>query len=311
MSRRHIIYIPGKDPKPPVEQHTSLLWRALLEGVRRAQPSVADDLSHHSTHFELIAWNHHYYHASANIDSDLPWINAILEKKEPTSQDIADAHAWHLKLDRLLYNIIDYFPFLLKFLAKDLRDAAEDTQNYFKNKDNIACEVRELLKQQLRPILDNDEPVLVIGHSLGSVIAYDTLWELSHLEKIKGKVSLFLTVGSPLGMNYVQHRLMGSQYHSEKSYPRNIQRWENISAVGDITALDRSFADDFSEMLNLGLVGSIKDHCHDIYNFFRNDDGLNCHRSYGYLTNPVMGKVIADWWLGAATDSNGKTQIEK
>jgi hypothetical protein len=23
---------------------------------------------------------------------------------------------------------------------------------------------------------------------------------------------------------------------------------------------------------------------------------LNCHRSYGYLVNPAVGNIIADWW---------------
>lgn len=48
-------------------------------------------------------------------------------------------------------------------------------------------------------------------------------------------------------------------------------------------------------MLDLGAIESIEDHCEGIYNFFRNEEGLNCHRSYGYLVNPAVGKVIADW----------------
>jgi hypothetical protein len=44
----------------------------------------------------------------------------------------------------------------------------------------------------------------------------------------------------------------------------------------------------------------ITDHCDDIYNFYRNSDGLSCHRSYGYLVNPAVGEVIADWWQQSA-----------
>ena len=97
-------------------------------------------------------------------------------------------------------------------------------------------------------------------------------------------------------MSYVQHRMAGHKYTGSKRYPVNIRRWVNISAQGDITALDRVFADDFSEMKELGLLESITDHCEGIYNFFRNEEGLNCHRSYGYLVNPAVGKAIADWW---------------
>jgi len=47
-------------------------------------------------------------------------------------------------------------------------------------------------------------------------------------------------------------------------------------------------------MLERGLVESIEDHSHGIYNFFSSDEGLNCHRSYGYLVNPAVGSIIAD-----------------
>lgn len=134
---------------------------------------------------------------------------------------------------------------------------------------------------------------------MGSVIAYDTLWELTHLEHLPGKVDLFLTLGSPLGMHYVQRRLNSYKMKNEQKYPTNIHRWVNISSVGDISALDRVFRDDFSHMLELGIIESIEDHSEAIYNFFRNDKGLNVHRSYGYLVNPTVGYIIADWWRHA------------
>ena len=52
----------------------------------------------------------------------------------------------------------------------------------------------------------------------------------------------------------------------------------------------------FGEMIDLGIIDEIRDHCKGIYNFFHNEEGLNCHRSYGYLVNPAVGKIIADWW---------------
>jgi hypothetical protein len=137
--------------------------------------------------------------------------------------------------------------------------------------------------------------VLLVGHSLGAVIAYDTLWELSHQEGLKGKVD-FLTLGSPLGMHYIQRRLLGMNKHGEKSYPEMIRRWINLSAEGDVAALNRNLNESFHAMLELGLADSIEDHSHGIYNFFRSDAGLNCHRSYGYMVNPAVGSIIADWW---------------
>lgn len=303
MNQPHIIFVPGKNPKPSPDQHQTLLWRTLLEGVRRAEPQVADNLSQHIESFKLIAWNYLYYHTRKDINRDLPWIDALINQHSPTEQDIKEAKATHRKLDRFLYNIIDRLPFLLKLLPSDLQSTAEETKRYFQNVNNIACDIRERLKQELRPILKNKNTnsVLLIGHSMGSVIAYDALWELSHLENLQGKIDVFLTIGSPLGMNYIQRRLIGNKYTGKKKYPTNIQNWVNISSEGDVTALDRIFADDFGEMRKLEIIGSIEDHCEGIYNFFHNEKGLNCHRSYGYLVNPAVGKVIADWWQRCKT----------
>lgn len=300
MNQRQIIFVPGKNPKPSAEQHQKLLWRSLSEGVRRANPEVAGELSQHTENFKLIAWNYLYYHKNKDISREIAWVDALINQHGPTEQDIREANAWHLKLDRILYTIVDRLSFLLHLAPKPIQSTAKETMRYFHNKNNIACEIRELLKQELRPMLVNNGKVLLIGHSLGSVIAYDTLWELSHLERLPGKVDLFLTIGSPLGMNYVQRQLMGNNQTGKKKYPTNIRHWVNISSVGDITALDRIFADDFEPMLLLGIIETIKDHCDGIYNFYRNEKGLNCHRSYGYLVNPAVGKVVADWWLRSA-----------
>jgi hypothetical protein len=295
MPDKHIIFVPGKNPKPAPEQHKALLWRTLVEGVRRADPESVKSLTENKDHFHLSDWNYLYYHQYKDINQDLPWIDALLNSHGPGKQDIEEANSFHIKFDRLLYSVADYFPFIIRFLPQAIRLTAKETSRYFNNEDNIACDVRAKLKDILRPLLANGDRILVIGHSLGSIISYDTLWELSHLEQLKGKLDL-LTIGSPLGMNYVQKRLMGHAENGAQRYPTLISHWTNIASVGDVTAVDRVIYDDFSEMIKLGIIDTLEDHCKGIYNFFKNDQGLNCHRSYGYLVNPAVGKVIADWY---------------
>jgi len=299
MNNKNIIFVPGKNPKPVPELHKKLLWRSLLEGIRRSEPELVSDISAHFDCFKLIAWNYLYYHQTKDVSRDLPWIDALINKHGPTAEDIEDTKTWQRKLAKFYFSAGDIFPFVIPLLPKVIRHIQIETRRYFRNENNIACEIREVLKQELRPMLSTNENVLLIGHSLGSVIAYDTLWELSHLEQLPGKVDLFLTLGSPLGMNYVQRRLMGHNQKGEREYPNNIRHWVNISSVGDITALDREFRDDFSHMLEFGIIESIEDHSEAIYNFFRNEQGLNVHRSYGYLVNPAVGYIIADWWRHA------------
>lgn len=295
MSTKHIIYVPGKNPKPQAVAHRELLWKVLIEGVRRADNNMANTLQSKYTQFHLINWNYHFYHRYKDITSEIPWVDGLINKHGPTEQDIDESNSWRNRLGRLLFLLADHIPLLIPLLPEEVNSAATEMSRYFNNVDNIGHEIRKLLKQTLRPLIEKNEPVLLIGHSLGSVIAYDTLWELSIDEGLHGKVD-FLTIGSPLGMHYVYRRLMGINKYKDNSYPKLIRRWINISSEGDIIALERDFHLCFKEMLDRNLVNSIEDHSQGIYNFYRSDEGLNCHRSYGYLVNPAVGSIIADWW---------------
>ncbi|MBD3671134.1 MAG: hypothetical protein HUJ29_10205 [Gammaproteobacteria bacterium] len=305
MTRKTIIYVPGKNPKPEPEQHKSLLWRSLIEGVRRADPTLFETVQQNEENFHLIAWNYLYYKQYKDITVDIPWIDALMYRHGPSDADMREARQWHRQLDRLLYNIADRLPFVIKLMPEALRTNAEELNRYFNDEEGIAREIREPLKQLLRPRLQDGERILLIGHSMGSVIAYDALWDLSHEEQLPGKLDCLLTIGSPLGMNYVQKRLRGAGESGTRRYPTLLRHWINLSSVGDVVALDRNVADDFQPMMELGLIDSIEDHCSGIYNFFRNDEGLNCHRSYGYLVNPAVGAVITRWWQGEAQSFGG------
>ena len=295
MTTKHIIYIPGKNPKPQAAQHRELLWKTLLEGVRRADEQVAGELQDHLQQFHLISWNYLFYQRYKDITPDIPWIDAVIHQHGPSELDIKEANSWRIRFDRMLFNLADHMHFIIPFLPKDVKSAASEINRYFENLDNIASDIRKLLKHTLRPLIQKNEAILLIGHSLGSVIAYDTLWELTHMEGLHGKVD-FVTIGSPLGMHYVQRHLMGMKENTKKTYPKLIRNWVNLSSEGDVIALERDFHSRFEPMIKQGLVKSIEDHSHGIYNYFRSNVGLNCHRSYGYLVNPAVGSVIAHWW---------------
>jgi hypothetical protein len=103
---------------------------------------------------------------------------------------------------------------------------------------HIGSRTRNVLKPPLREAVDRGDRVLLIAHSRRSVIAYESLWELDHLETLPQCVDCLLTIGSPLGMHYVQRRLIGMAHSRPRIYPRNIGRWVNIAAHGDLVALD-------------------------------------------------------------------------
>lgn len=193
---KKIIFVPGNNPNPEEALHRKLLWRTLVEGVRRADSAVADTLQESHAQFHLVNWNDLYYHSHKDIATDIPWVDALINKHGPTEQDIRDANSWNVWLNRALLTMGDDIPSLIPLLPEVVRTTADEISRYFNDTDNVGSEIRGLLKQTLRPMLHDQDDVLLIGHSLGSVITYDTLWELSHQERVNGKVDL-LTLGSP------------------------------------------------------------------------------------------------------------------
>ena len=101
-------------------------------------------------------------------------------------------------------------------------------------------------------------------------------------------------MGSPLGQRYIQKRIKGNDETGASRYPDRIRRWINLSAVGDLTAIDPELGHDFAEMTELGLVDAIDDR--EIYNWFRWNGVLNTHSEYGYLANAETARIVVDWW---------------
>ena len=197
---------------------------------------------------------------------------------------------------RGLHRLADRVPLLIDWLADaDTRSNIDDSVRYFENRDGIADRIRALLAAELQSAWAAGDRVLLMAHSLGSVIAWDTLWQLSHVAspgRADAGIDLFLTLGSPLGTRFVRRRLLGAKASGARRYPQGIHRWRNLAGLGDLTALGHRFADDYAEMRRLGLVEEISDQT-DLVNPFRGQEGLNVHKCYGYFVSAVTGAAIA------------------
>lgn len=295
-----IIFVPGKNPKPRPDQHREQLWRCLVRGVERADPELAVELGRHPGMLELASWNYLYYRQYKSLDRDLPWIEHLLLRDGATDAEREQTHSVRVRLGRLMYWVADWFPMLIRFAPDPaVKATVAETRRYFENTRNIASQIRQVLKDQIKAAWSENRKILLIGHSMGSIISYDSLWELGREEGYQGKIDLFLTIGCPLGMRFVQHRLVDAKIEDETRYPNNIRRWINISSMGDLTALDPYLAGDYEDMVNRGLVENIRDEHRDVYNYFVDGKGLNVHRSYGYLVNEKVGAAIAAWLRSA------------
>jgi hypothetical protein len=122
-----------------------------------------------------------------------------------------------------------------------------------------------------------DDTRVIVGHSLGSVVAYEVLFAHPHPQ-----VSALVTLGSPLGLrNVVFDRLrpapaavMGSKRDMGAWPP--VRMWANVADTGDIVAavedLRPLFGDEIRQL--------------------RVHNGAKAHDMTSYLTDPGTGELI-------------------
>jgi len=309
MAHPLVIYIPGLLPKPEPEKHREALLRCVLAGLRRIDAPVADAIELRPGSFDIVSWTYDFYRTHRDIEIDRAAIEAVILQAEASVSDIAEAVAWPRRLTRWIYTLGDMLPFLIPHLASERMEVhLRDLLRYENNKNGIAEHVRRMLKVPLLAASGGEHPVLLIGHSMGSLIAYDALWELSHNHGNPVSIDLLLTMGSPLGQRFMQRRIRGHDKTGADRYPLNIRRWKNLTAVGDLTAIDPYLKNDFGEMLDLGLLEALDDE--ETFNYFRFNGELNVHAEYGYLTNEKTALTIAEWWRGhdAGLPDKGRSQ---
>ena len=292
-----IIYVPGLRPKPEPARHRDALFRCLIAGVRRQDERVALDIASNLHCFDLISWTYNFYGEHRDIAIDAEAIDAVIEQPFATENDILEATNWQRRFARRLFALADFLPFLIPHVANERVEMhMQDLWRYLGNRNDIAEHTRQLLKMPLRAAAESNRTILLLAHSMGSVIAYDALWQLTHDHHDAVSIDLLVTMGSPLGQRYIQKRIKGNSAGGIDRYPDNIRRWINLTSQGDLTAVDPTLADDFGEMAELGLVERIEDE--RIFNYFRLHGRLNVHAEYGYLANDATARIVADWWRG-------------
>ena len=107
-----------------------------------------------------------------------------------------------------------------------------------KARDTIRKRLLDVLKLHLK------DEILLICHSMGSIIAYDVL--LNHSNECRANT--FVTIGSPLGIPIIVSRIFKEQ--NSLQVPPNILKWYNHSDAEDLVAMDHTLKDDFPENRN-------------------------------------------------------------
>jgi hypothetical protein len=120
-------------------------------------------------------------------------------------------------------------------------------------------EIRNRIKEEITPDVQ-----IVIGHSLGSVVAYECLAALQ-----PPNVRLLLTLGSPLGIrNLIFDKLEPAPIHGRGVWPGSVPYWVNVAYRGDVVALEKKLAPLFGDRVQdrIAMNGS---HAHDASPYLR------------------------------------------
>lgn len=131
-------------------------------------------------------------------------------------------------------------------------------------------ELRRAARARLVAAIGPDTEV-VVAHSLGTVVAYETLaehdeWDLAGL----------VTLGSPLGGDLIMNLLDPPPTDGVGQFPAGVRRWVNIRNAAD-PACVRPLADAYAGDVSERLV----------------DNGHRVHDPEPYLNNPTTGAAIA------------------
>lgn len=273
-----IIGIHGLLNKP--EKGTLQGWwaDALVEGLR------ANGVEISSVPFELAYWADVRNPAPIPLDElDEPYVPAApgtIDRRDPKLLDrgreiVQDKFSRGFDKAKDLLGLGSHTEKLLGIKLGDLAD-------YYAKE-----AIRRVMRDRLHQVLDRhpQQRILLIAHSMGSLIGYDVLREL---ESDPGRtISHLVTIGSPLGLPYVSAKIR--EEFGEARTPECVERWSNLSDPGDKVAIDCNLDDDYR-------ANSASVSVDDVFvnNGYRSPEGeANNHKSYGYLRTPEMADRIA------------------
>lgn len=312
-----IIFIHGLAAKPAEERLHELWRKTLLAGVRCDRPALAATMEADGELFRSAYWANavpdHLEEPTVYVHRLSRAVDATIATRKKSGIDLHISRSgWaKAKVRKFGLSVVDALATALT-IKDEVIDKHMREVRLYRGDQYIADRIREPLERELREAWSAGKRVIVIGHSMGTFIAYDVLWRFSHRsEKVyrafrSRKIDLLVTMGSPLGDRALRDFMLIERWESatkaktrterRRFYPTNIERWHNYSAYGDIVSHDGTLEDDFFR----GMRKDVGDYGkHDLmdytrlYNPYLNTKGKqNPHKSYGYLVQPKLSQNL-------------------
>jgi hypothetical protein len=115
----------------------------------------------------------------------------------------------------------------------------------------VQTEIRRRVREALQSAAESGPPHVLVAHSMGTVMAYDTLLRVAECPAIDG----LITVGSPLGLDEIQDRLK-PEWSRDNGFPGKVTgRWVNVyDKLDPVAGLDPIFANDYRRSGELSVI---------------------------------------------------------
>jgi len=275
-----IIGIHGLANKPKEETLAKGWQDSIREGLERNQRRSAEAVS-----FDLVYWRDwRYPEPIPDAENDEPYLRADGSQPLPAYED-----GWFDDVVARLGNLVgEPLDWAKRYFGVDevadtvLRTKLKDLATYYEEP-----EKRDLLRQRMKDKLAKHagKRIMVIAHSMGSIIAYDVLRAMGR-EDPHFRVEHFVTIGSPLGLPHVKHRIY--QENDLVRTPSVVRQWTNLADRRDPVAADVHLADDYrANSRGVRVVDDL------VINGYVGHEGKpNHHKSYGYLRTPEVSRVV-------------------
>ncbi len=201
------------------------------------------------------------------------------------------------EIDKLFFerNKVINFDKLAGLVIKNLY---QDLDFYY-NRDILVAQfrgqrVKDAIRSRLAQVLYKyrNRRIMLIAHSMGTIIAYDVLTQITRDVSIDSLV----TIGSPLGLPFIIKKIYEEQGKDSKvekqaSTPENVlHAWHNFSDLDDPVAIMYRLGGDFKKNSSgVAPTDAV------VFNNYSVNGKRDAHKLYGYLRTPEIAKVILEF----------------
>jgi hypothetical protein len=292
-----IIFIHGLGNKPPKNLLENWWKRALIEGLTQEEQKSFLPKT------EMVFWTDLLYDklldpAETNPESPYyigePYVEAQPETVwERDYKRLSVIDYLGNQLNRIFLNdelSLNYSIITDSIVSKYFREL----DIYYKDDclpdDNAICNIKNQIRERLIKVLEKykNHDIMLVSHSMGTIIAYDVLSFLAP----DIKIHTFVTMGSPLGLPVVLAKIASEQRRRNIKpvqiiTPENITHaWYNFSDILDKVAFKYRLNDVF--LPNTKGISPID---FLVANTYKVNGEHNPHKSFGYLRTPQMSSV--------------------